>query len=178
VYSPENDKAFLEAGIPELEDYLLSNELYWPVSARGLHVPRLTIGSLYLAEMRLKAVGAHTPVYMERIEATRSRRRVAWENKANREFHSRSRLWQSYITEYRQAPEQNADAYPQEVRLRVILNLLLAEFYTPPAEQETVSRLDEVVRLNFVPGNFVWDTSLQTGFPCEEYWYLYGTLKH
>jgi hypothetical protein len=58
----KKDRAYLEAGIPELEDYLLSDELYWPISARGHNLPRLTIGGLLLANDRLEARG-------ERIEA-------------------------------------------------------------------------------------------------------------
>ena len=58
----EKDKSYLEASISELETYLLSQELYWPISARGFDLPRLTIGGILLTQARLEACG-------ERIEA-------------------------------------------------------------------------------------------------------------
>ncbi len=173
----ENDWAFLEAGIPELEDYLLSNELYWPLSTRGMSLPRLTIGGLLLSLARLEAAGQGSLAFRARIDGIRSRWRVAWETRAGREFRARCGLWQAYLGDYRHNPEQHADAYPQEVRYRVMLHLLKGELPAPPAEQELLVQLDNLVRANWNPGGFVWEAKLQTGFPRETYWYLYGKLK-
>lgn len=173
----ETDRAFLEAGIPEMDDYLLSNELYWPLSARGVSLPRLTIGGLLLSLARLEAAGESSLTFRARIDGVRSRRRVAWETRASREVRARCGLWQAYLGDYRHNPEQHADAYPQEVRYRVMLHLLVAELSTPPAEQELIAQLDGLVRANWAPGSFVWEARLQDGFPRETYWYLYGQLK-
>jgi 23S rRNA (uracil1939-C5)-methyltransferase len=35
----------------------------------------------------------------------------------------------------------------------------------------------EVVRISLSPGDFIWDPALQSGFPREEYWFLYGKLR-
>ena len=147
----ENDKAYLEAGIPELGDYLLSKELYWPISARGYTLPRLTIGGTLLAQARLEARGERIESLVMQLDGVRSKWRVAWETKAGREVQARMRLWSNYLADYRHNPEAHADAYPHEVRYRVMLHLLLAELPAPPAEQEALSQLDSVCVLNYLP---------------------------
>jgi hypothetical protein len=86
-------------------------------------------------------------------------------------------LWSNYLADYRHSPEQHADAYPHEVRYRVMLHLLLAELPTPPPEQEALSQLDGVLRSRLISSDFIWDAELGAGFPREVYWYLYGKLK-
>jgi len=175
--SLEKDKAYLEAGVSELEDYLLSNELFWPVTTRGFDLPRLTIGGLLLAKARLKARGAQIEALLSQLEAVRSKWRVAWETKAGRGFQSRFNLWSNYLSDYRHNPEGHADAYPHEARYRAMMKLLLAELPAPPAELAGLSQLDSLLRANFIPGDFIWGADLQSGFPEDEYWYLYGKLK-
>ena len=175
--SAEKDKAYLEASIPELEAYLLSNELYWPVTSRGYNLPRLTIGGVLLAKVRLLARGERIESLVTRLDAVRSKWRTAWETKAGRGFQSRTGLWSNYLKDYRQSPEGNADAYPHEVSNRVMLQLLLAELPASPPEAGTLSQLDIMLRVGFVSGDFIWETDLQPGFPREEYWFLYGNLR-
>lgn len=176
--SAEKDRAYLEAGIPELQDYLLSDELYWPITARGYDMPRLTIGSLLLSKVRLAARGERIEALQARLDAVRSKWRVAWETKADREFKSRFGLWNNYLTDYRQNPESHADAYSHEVRYRAMLQLLLGELSSPPPEQEALSQLDSVLRTGLSPGEFIWEAGLQPGFPRDEYWFLYGKLNY
>lgn len=174
----EKDKAYLEAGIPELQNYLLSNELYWPVTARGFDLPRLTIGGLLLAKARLEARGERIGALGAQLDAVRSKWRVAWETKAAREFQSRFGLWSNYLKDYRQNPEGHADSYPHEVSYRVMLQLLQNELpASQPPEREGLPQLDSLLRMGFLPGDFIWEPTLQSGFPREEYWFLYGKLK-
>ena len=173
----EKDRTYLEAGIPELEDYLLSKELYWPISARGLSLPRLTIGGILLAQVHLGAHVEQIESLMAQLDGVRLKWRAAWETKAGREVWARLRLWSNYLADYRQNPEGQADAYPQEVRYRVMLHLLLAELPASPLEQGALSQLDGVLRANLLAGDFIWEVGLQAGFPREVYWYLYGKLK-
>lgn len=57
--SAEYDLGYLKAGISALENYLLSNDLYWPVGASSPSgepaYPRLTLGGLLLAQKRAHA---------------------------------------------------------------------------------------------------------------------------
>jgi hypothetical protein len=177
VTSPEKDRAFIEAGIPELEAYLLSNELYWPITARGYDLPRLTVGGFLLARKRLEARGERIEPLVAQLDAVRSKWRVAWETKAGREVGARMRLWSNYLSDYRHNPEGHADAYPHEVRYRAMLHLLLAELPTSPPEAEELAQLDSLLRANLISSDFVWEADLQSGFPHKVYWFLYGKLR-
>jgi hypothetical protein len=87
------------------------------------------------------------------------------------------RLWSNYLADYRHNPENHAEAYPHEVRYRLMLQLLLAELPELSAEGESLSQLDDVLRAKLITGYFIWDADLQAGFPRAVYWYLYGKLK-
>lgn len=175
--SLEKDKVYLETSIPELEDYLLSDELYWPISARGYDLPRLTIGGILLAQTRLEARNERIESLVAQLDTVRAKWRVAWETKAGRGVQARMRLWGNYLSDYRQNPDGHADAYPHEVTYRVMLHLLLAELPTLPSEQKELPQLDSLLRINLIPSDFIWEADLQAGFPREVYWYLYGKLK-
>jgi hypothetical protein len=176
------DLAFIQAGLDELEAYLLSDELYWPLSGPA-GLPRLTIGGLLLAGKRLSARSsspadaARLSGLETRLDATRSKWRAAWENKSRREVHARLDLWQNYLADYRQSPETHCESYPQQVQWRVLLQLLSGEFKVPPKEVEILAELDKMMRPFWLPGNFVWELELALAFPEPEFWFLYGRLK-
>jgi hypothetical protein len=171
--STEQDLLFLTESLPQLQDYLLSNELYWPLNAS---LPRLTLGAVLLA---LARVSASQPEEAEKLrgqlETIHSKWRVAWEQKSARETANRLRLWSSFVSDYRNAPDQHADFYPQEVRGRVILQLLLAEAPDAP-EKSALADLDTMLKSRLVSGNFVWNAALQVAFPKNDFWFLYGTI--
>ncbi len=172
----EQDRQFLLAGIPELQAYLLSKELYYPITARGVDLPRLTLGGVLLALARLR--GANQAADLEgAVEAIRLKWRSAWEAKASREVRARLALWQNYLADVRQNPDQHAPYYRQEVRVRAMLDLLLADLPQEAPETTSLHDLDERLRRMLIPGEFVWEPAVQAAFPPETFWYLYGKLK-
>lgn len=171
------DKAFLEASLPDFEDYLLSDELLWPVTARGQVLPRLTIGGALLARARLEAAGEQIESLFTGLDIVRSKWRVAWEKKASHESGMRTRLWRNYLEDYRRDLYQLAGQYRHEVRTRVMIHYLLIELHNTPPEGELLDSLDGMLKKYFIPGAFIWDAKLQNGFPPEVFWFLYGTLK-
>lgn len=186
--SAEYDLGYLRAGIPALENYLLSNDLYWPIGASPPGgepaYPRLTLGGLLLAQKRAHARDL-TPQQRdelarldEQMDDVRDRWRVAWERKAGRSFQARLRLWKNFLEDYRESPSANTDRYRYEVERRVMLHLLMDEAESvPQADLDLLKSLDKVVGAVLVPGDFIWDRELENGFPREPYWYLYGQLK-
>lgn len=112
------------------------------------------------------------------MDDVRDRWRVAWERKAGRGFQARLRLWNSFLEDYRENPNANADRYRYEVERRVMLHLLMDEAEAiPEAEMDLLKDLDKVVRSALAPGDFIWGPELENGFPQEPYWYLYGQFK-
>jgi hypothetical protein len=155
------DRQYLTAGIPELENYLLSKEIYYPI---GNHLPQLTLGGILLSLVRL---GGEGKKFEAQIEAIRSKWRTAWDAKAGREVRARSELWMNYLLDYKENPEVESSFYSQNVRYRAMLTLL------GRPEHES----DEFVKSVFKAGKFVWDEECADSFPRDTFWFLYGTLK-
>jgi hypothetical protein len=178
----DQDLAFLMSGVDQLEEYLLSDELYWPLSGPG-RLPLLTIGGLLLAARRLRARelsgadAAQLTGLENRLDVVRAKWRSAWERKCRREVHARLGLWQNYLADTRQSPETLAPDFPQQVQWRVLLHLLLSEFSAPPPEASALEELDTILKEFWLPGGFVWEAELEKAFPQAEFWYLYGKLK-
>lgn len=184
----EYDLGYLRAALTMLDDYLLSNDLYWSIGnspPRGEPpYPSLTLGGVLLAQARAHAhprpgnLIEQIASADEQLNAVRGRWRSAWGRKAGRDFHARLNLWRDFLEEYRQNPEANLDRYAYEVRRRAMLHLLESGAgEIPKAEQELMAGLDRLLRIALIPGDFVWEVELAAGFPEETYWYLYGRLK-
>jgi hypothetical protein len=187
--NPHNDLKYAAAGLTALEDYLLTKELFWPISlsaaGHGDIFPKLTAGNLLLTFARLQAYAiSKTLDSVQQNEFTRLETKfcalkrkwqVAWEKKVSREFTSRLRQWSHYLNEFSQNPDAQAPYYRSEVRLRVLLELLKDDVGGVP--QKDLSALDESLRAQFIEGDFIWDEGLADGFPQDEYWYLYGQLS-
>jgi hypothetical protein len=185
--SLEYDLRYLASGTEILEKYLFSDEVFWPINVSPPEgepaYPRLTLDGLLLVRTRLmgRSKSPDQQARMEQvismIEFNRSKWRVAWEGKAGKCYQVRLRMWQNFIQEYQENPHENADRYPYEVRLRVMLELLKAEFkYHSRGEIDLLLGLDGYLKSILVHGGFIWDIEIQAGFPEKEYWFLYGKI--
>jgi hypothetical protein len=181
------DIGYTEAGLDVLQDYLLSTEMFWPLSVHPPSseppYPRFTLGGLLLSLKRLAAYQKSTDQEEQlnrvnlRLEFIRSQWRVAWENKAVHNFNTRLHMWRDFIEEYRGNPQENADRYSYEVRLRVMLQLLQGEAgRLEPSALDLLRAVDNYLKATLAQGSFVWEAELQNGFPVSDYWYLYGSL--
>jgi hypothetical protein len=166
--TPEADRAYYENGIEEIERYLLSNELYWPCHSRTPDLTQLTPGGLLLVRARLRGWGASDlDVLDARLDEVRSKWHSAWDGKTRREVHARSELWREFLSGYHNDPRGTARLYPQHVRQRVIIALL----------GESSDPMDGLLKNIFRPSVFIWDAKLQSGFPQQVFWFLYGTIS-
>ena len=186
--SYEYDFRYMQAGLDQLEAYLLANELYWPI---GVNPPKreppytqLTPGGLLLARQRLRASAetlaqqADLARIEQRLEALQAQWRTAWGNKARQDFHARLKLWRDFLEEYREKPSAHYDRYVYEVTRRAQLHLLAFEVIDlPDAETQTLAGLDKLLRAVFNPGAFIWEERLAGSFPPTTFWYLYGSLR-
>ncbi len=130
-----------------------------------------------MAYAKSPAQAAQIDKLVSDMNVIRDRWKVAWENKASHSFGVRVKMWRDYIEEYRLFPQDHADRYPYEVRLRAMLALLKAEVGTQSSAQiDLLSILDSYLAEVLIQGNFIWETELQPGFPQSVYWYLYGRL--
>lgn len=175
--------AVLEAALEELENYLLSQEVFWPVGGkRGL--PSLTLGGLELSRRALVALkgeldseGARRSVELEKqIQMSRRKWRVAWERKAAAELKVRLNQWRAYLSDLEERSGE-AQQYSQEARTRAMATYLV-EAAGQDAEVRglvaTLEGLDARLRKSFRPGPFIWEQPLEALYPPEPYWFLYG----
>jgi hypothetical protein len=183
----EYDLIYLEEGLEVLVDYLLSDEMFWPLSVHPPDgepdYPRLTLGGLLLSITRLTGQqksdkqAAQLNKVKSVLQSIRSKWRVAWEKKAGHNFSARLRMWRDFIEEYQVNPPENADRYPYEVRLRVMLDLLQLETRGGvPSEMNLLTALDIYLKNILISDGFLWESELQNSFPPADYWYLYGYL--
>lgn len=181
----EYDLTFLQGGIPELQAYLLSNDIYWSlglVAPSGERpYPQMTLGWLLLAQRRAAGwpQGYTSPQLASltrQMEMTRDKWHTAWRKKAALEFRSRLKLWANYLNDYR-GDKIHAHQYAYESQRRVLLHLLETETdEISSAESDLLKGMDNYLRAVLHPSDFIWEPELTSAFPPEAYWYLYGSL--
>ncbi|HEY43064.1 MAG TPA: hypothetical protein G4O11_03680 [Anaerolineae bacterium] len=173
--------------LEEIEDYLLSSEVFWPLSKRmpvGPPLPRLTLGGLILTLDELNAQekdlspSQASELYKLRLqmEKVRTKWTVGLERKATQEVRSRLNLWRAYLVDIEERVE-TPENYIYEVRYRVMFERLASLAIQQPEikpQVEEMRSLDLRLRKIFVPGAFVWDPRLEDIYPRDTFWYLYG----
>jgi hypothetical protein len=175
----------------ELEDFLISNEIFWPLERRAAAgdppFPQLSLGGLLLALDELDAwEGELAPAeagelqsLRQRVEELRAKRGAAIQRKAGQELRSRANLWRAYLGDLEEGPRA-IELYSHEVRQRVMAARLVEEAAdlaeaAPP--RRLLGELDAKLRRRFEAGPFVWDRRLAKRYPPGDYWFLYGTPR-
>jgi hypothetical protein len=176
------------AMLEEMEDYLLSAEVFWPIDRRAkpgsTPLPRLTLGTLLTTLDQLKATqremnsaqGASYRRLLMHMDLLRTKKAVAMETKAVREAASRINLWRAFVSDLEESPDR-AGNYAYEVRHRVMLARLTELAPDNPELNEATDKalaVDRRLRRLFERSAFIWDEQLQAIYPQQDYWYLYG----
>ena len=188
MHSPEYNLTLVQTMLEEIEDYLLSTELFWPLNRsapRGMPpFPRLTSGGLLLAldqldvqsdEMTPAQIHARQKCHLQLERVTR-KWSVAMEGKTAHELRSRLNLWSAYVSELIDQAEP-PDHYAYEVRHRVMFERLIELASRHPqatSHVEAMSSVDTRLRTIFAPGEFLWDERLRARYPRTTFWFLYG----
>lgn len=173
----------LEAMAAEMDEYLRSDVLFWPMRRGDL--PRLTLGGYLMREHRLlqlrdlldmseqerlhKAINQYHEALEEKV--------VRFEKKAHEELAARLRQWQEYLREAKRGA--SIDYYESSVDTRGMIDALVTQLRVPPYElddevPQKVALLDRELRRIWEPGEFIWPQEWQAAYPRERYWWLYG----
>ncbi|HNZ00519.1 MAG TPA: hypothetical protein PLS77_06815 [Anaerolineaceae bacterium] len=185
----EKDWAYLRASLDELQEYILSDEVYWPLIALPKNhgtgpLPSLTLGRLLLARARLLAA-EWQPEQQQTLDNlcgvvsdVKKQWRAHWVRKATQEFPRRLSLWQHYLRELKEDPKKWERDYVYQVERRVMLQLLMAEMDRPNQEDLSVlSALDHQLMGMVSESAFLWDPRVENGFPQRDYWFLYYSVR-
>jgi len=179
-----------EAMVEEIEPYLLSRELHWPLQLRGPaqgNPTRLSLGALQLTLDELESLRpGFTPGQRarfedlgSRLERLRENHASAMQRKAQAEQQSRLRLWQAYLTDLAEGTASSQD-FRREVRNRLMAARLAAWAPSGSAASamvEASAAQDRRLQAVFRPGRFVLGEHLEKVYPGPEYWYLYGGVR-
>jgi hypothetical protein len=189
MHPPDYNLSLADAMLDELEPYLLSTELFWPLEqrvARGMpRYPRLTLGGLLLTIDELSAqeekMTSSQAAALLQIRSLFAHNQVRWEvgieRKTVRELHCRLNLWRAYLTDLEEKKE-GPENYTHEVRQRVMFQRLLDLASKHPEIEPlnaSIQSLDLKLRANFTTGLFIWDKRLESVYSPPVFWHLYGT---
>ena len=184
--NPADDLLIAEAMTQDLEDYIVNNELYRTVMVRtseGDQRLQMTGGDLLTRLHRLQATRDQlTPDQQTRLDATQKAAtetirslRTRFHERLQREMKARLDALQWYFGELAQDVARARVEFPFEMRNRQRIEEILQELGsdTPPELKDTLTKVDQRIRMLTRPANFVWDEPLKPAFPASPYWYLY-----
>lgn len=139
----------------QLEDYLLSDKLFWQIVVEtplGTRQPKMTLGSLY---ERIQAIEAHRAelgtndrIRLQKIQRAWDEARHKfprqWQEKLRREFKSYMHNWQYFLKQRSNSDyERWAQEYKFEVRNRERARLVL-QLLGPDAASDLVEEYEAV----------------------------------
>ena len=167
------DEKFFIAAAAELEDYLNSPVLFWPIRSES---QPLTLGNLLLAQAKADAFYPTVPPAGVAnantiLQQARQDHPAAWREKAAGDFHARVNQINTLLEEV------NKGGINVILRGRAILALLVREVSDSPEFQGSLAVLDQHLRKVVEPGEFIWSAELISAFPSDVYWFLYVKLR-
>lgn len=180
------DLDILAAMAAEMDTYLASDVLFWPMQASGM--PKLTLGGYLMRQERLLAVadeldGAQQALLntaVSQFNAALSENVVRLETKAHTELEARIRQWSEYLRDLgKDYGAVSAGGYATAVEARTMIKALVDKLQTRPYQLSDrippqIGLLDSKLRGQFAHGDFVWADEWQAAYPEEIYWWLYG----
>lgn len=179
------DVTILTTMAAEMERYLDSDILFWPLSSPRM--PRLTLGGYLMRQQRLlilkrllttdKQNEVDTAVFQ--FNQALVNRIVRFEQKGQHEIEARLRQWGAYLNDLERGTVVTQGHYATAVEPRVMIaalmdELALAPYQLEPGTDRQVTVADTQFRRQWVPGEFIWPAGWQPAYPAEEFWYLYG----
>jgi hypothetical protein len=174
---------YVEAAVEELQDYLVSSDLYGVIS--GLNNPtnaetfRLTPGNILLSFRKIFANKrsvhyANDYICYQNFDRIRNKWHVAWTTKMERELINRMQIWDNYLKEISLGERSDA-VYRFQVRNRTIVEIISSEINNNKHNQ-AISRLDEILISFSNIGPFVWESEIMNGFSTNQFWFLYRSI--
>ena len=185
VVKLKQDLFVLEAMASEMDEYLKSQVLFWPMSQANL--PRLTLGGYLMRQHRLLTLGhllnneeiARRDAAVVQFDQALDEKVVRFEERSHQECQARLRQWGEYLKELDDRNQAVADFYHSHVQSRAMIAALIAKLKRPPYEfdervETHLATYDQVLKNYWVPGEFTWTDGWQPAYPKSEYWWLYG----
>ena len=180
----KRDLAILTAMAAEMDEYLRSDVLFWPMIVADM--PRLTIGGYLMRQHRLvalrsllseedqlkldEAITTFNEALVEKV--------VRLEHRAHQEIHARLRQWSEHLKDLSR-DAANQDYWATTATTRTMIEELVEMLNRPPYRLEPgvldeLAAYDNNLRKRWQPGDFVWEEGWEPAYPQAQYWWLYG----
>lgn len=182
------DLEILEEMAAEMDSYLKSEVLFWPMAKGGM--PRLTLGGYLMRQHRLVELKgllsdeekARLDAAVEQFNGALVEKVVRLEQRANQELEARLRQWGEYLNDLARESGSSSAYYATAVEPRVMITALINKLKLPPYRLEPrvpdqVAMYDNNLRRRWDSGEFVWPEAWRAAYPEGSYWYLYGKPK-
>jgi hypothetical protein len=182
------DLEILEAMAAEMDSYLKSDVLFWPM-ANG-NMPRLTLGGYLMRQHRLQALEnlldndekVRLKAAVEQFNQALVEKIVRLEQRATQELEARLRQWGEYLTDLARENGSGSAYYATAVEPRAMIAALVNKLKLPPYRldpriHQQIATYDNNLRRRWQSGPFVWPQEWQPAYPEGNYWYLYGQPK-
>lgn len=151
-------------------------------------MPKLTLGGYLMRQRRLYELrGLLEREEVERVVDLKARfaaimqeQLVRSEQRAEREYQSRLRQWETYIRDLRRDAKAHFHYYATAVEPRAMIAELHDLLATPPYRlnpelSERRGLLDGGLKgIWAVDGEFVWPEAWRPAYPSQSFWWLYG----
>lgn len=174
----DRDLAVLEAMAAEMDEYLRSDVLFWPL--RGRDLPRLTLGGFLMRQHRLLELrDMLSMAEQERLHETIRRyhhaleeKVVRFEQKAHAELEARLRQWREYLRDVQGG--SGAAYYPTAVETRAMIRALVSQLRVSPYQLDDelppqIALLDRELSRYWEPDDFVWPFDWRPAYPQAKY---------
>lgn len=179
------DLEILQVMADQMDDYLRSESLFWPMGYSDM--PMLTLGGYWLRQHRLMALRslltseqqAQLDAAIQTFDTAVSEWVVRTEKRAHTELEARIRQWGEYLGDLADKKSADVASYPAQVEVRAIIAALLNQLQQRPYTLDqklanAATSLDQGLRARLSGGEFVWPEAWQAAYPKAEYWFLYG----
>lgn len=182
------DLEILTAMAAEMDSYLMSEVLFWPMEKGNM--PRLTLGGYLMRQHRLVALkelltaeeATQLDAAVSQFNAALVEKIVRFEQRANQELEARLRQWGEYLKDLSRDSGSGGAYYGTAVEPRAMIAALVNKLKLPPYKLESrvsqqITMYDNNLRRRWQSGDFIWPEDWQPAYPEKAYWWLYGRPK-
>jgi hypothetical protein len=176
-----------EAMLDEIEDFLLSVDIFWPLAKRAKPdsppYPRLSTGGLLMTQDESLAqeteMNSDQKSRYANLQSQWKRILNKWRSalgrKSEQEMGMRLNLWRAYLSDLEEGNASHFD-YHRETRNRVQftrLRTLTASNSKTLKLEKTMRSLDARLLNLTIASKFIWDDRLRETYPEREFGFLY-----
>ena len=183
---PSVDLEIVEGMIPELEDYIVKDDVYRTVilpTSMGDQNIRMTGGDLLARLHRLQGEReALNASQQQRLDTAQARAdeiirslKTRFNQRLVREMKARLDSLRWYFDDCGSDRTRCRVEYPFEMRNRQRIEEILKQVGSDVPEEvmSTLARVDKRIREFAGPAPFVWHARMEKIYPHDRYWYLY-----